>query len=228
MLGAGWLLLVLSLAPTVAYVIGQNMVFDASVLLCHALMLPVGIVCFMLNAIPADLSGGMVLAFFIAVCALIILVTAECRPLERRHADRLLRPEAALSVVGAVATSTVCCIPKGPGASGKKLLRLWLTSRIFSILLGISFFFLLVDTTSTTQPSSAGTSRQSSSASSSLYSAQSPATMPLPLLTIMIATVGLGGEEAGAAKIVFAPLFPDEISPAASEMTTATAWLDSV
>ena len=137
----------LSLDPTVAYVIGQNMVFDASVLLYCALMLPVGIVCFMLNAIPADLSGGMVLAFFIAVYALIILVTGGTRrPLERRHADRLLRP-GGLSVVGAAATSTVCCIPKGPKQSEKKLLRLWLTSRIFSILLGISFFFLLVDTT---------------------------------------------------------------------------------
>ena len=225
MLGAGWLLLVLSLAPTVAYVIGQNMVFDASVLLYCALMLPVGIVCFMLNAIPADLSGGMVLAFFITVYALIILVAAGLAVLLSGAMQIVFFVQAALSVVGAVATSTVCCIPKGPKQSEKKLLRLWLTSRIFSILLGISFFFLLVDTT---WHNSALISWNIATIVVGLeFVVLGAVTTPRcrSALTIMIATVGLGGNEeaAGAAKIVFAPLFPDEISPAASEMTTATA-----
>ena len=214
MLGAGWLLLVLSLAPTVAYVIGQNMVFDASVLLYCALMLPVGIVCFMLNAIPADLSGGMVLAFFIAVYALIILVTAGLAVLLSGAMQIVFFVQAALSVVGAVATSTVCCIPKGPKQSEKKLLRLWLTSRIFSILLGISFFFLLVDTT---WHNSALISWNIATIVVGLeFVVLGAVTTPRcrSALTIMIATVGLGGNEEAAGA---AHLCRREISPAASD-----------
>ena len=65
-------------------------------------MLPVGIVCFMFNA--TSRPGGMVLAFFIAVYALIILVTAGLAVL-LSGAMQIVFVQAALSVVGAGATS---------------------------------------------------------------------------------------------------------------------------
>ena len=43
-----------------------------------------------------------------------------------------------------VASSSAYCIPEGATKSEKKLLRLWLTVRVFFVLFGISFWILLI------------------------------------------------------------------------------------
>ena len=44
-----------------------------------------------------------------------------------------------------IASSSACCITKSATQSTKKLLRLWLTVRVFFILFGITFWLLLIN-----------------------------------------------------------------------------------
>ena len=146
MLSVGWLLVVLSLTPTFMFVIGQDMSGDPIYLLYFALMLPVGAVCFMLSAVPADLSGCMVPALYIAF----YVVTAVCTGgLGFFWAGGTLQIVAivwfALCLLGALASGTACLVPKSEKQAERKLLRLWLTSRLWFLLTGVSFLCLLID-----------------------------------------------------------------------------------
>ena len=141
MLTTGWVLVLLGLAPIFMLVIGQTMFFSAVTNEIYFLIcVPVGIVCFMLSVTPSDVSGCMVPAFFISFYALVAVITAAI-------ALFLAGPGGFLQIISfvwladgllcAIASASTFWMPRDQNA--KKLLRLWLTSRVFLATLGVTF-----------------------------------------------------------------------------------------
>ena len=221
MLTVGWLLTVLSLTPVLMFVFGQTMFLDVLPLFYFILMLPAGMVCFMLAAIPADLSSGaMVPAFFIAVYTLVALASGGVAYFAGGGTLAMVAYIwLALSIVGVVASSTACCIPKSGTQSERKLLRLWLTVRVYFILFGVSFWLLLIDSPFVNMNIRFNIAYIILGTEFVVLGA---VTNPRCRSTssIMIATLGLGGDQEAksAARIVFADLGRPLTSPGEAEM----------
>ena len=116
---------------------------------------------------------------------------------------------------GLVASSSACCIPKSAKQSEKKLLRLWLTTRIFFVFTGIALLCLLINSFWTAATLSFDVAIIVVGLEFVLLGA---ITTPrcCSASSIKMATLGLGGNEeaTSAAKLVFAPLvWSDGTSP---------------
>ena len=70
----GWLLIVLSVTAVVSILVGQWIFYPAYSVIYFLLMLPVGLVLFLLAVVPTDLSGAMVPAIIITFYAAVWLL----------------------------------------------------------------------------------------------------------------------------------------------------------
>ena len=146
MLSLGWLLIVFSLTPLVALVAQAPMFAGTAASVGEVyfvVMLPLGLICFILAVVPADLSSSRVPAFFILFYVFIAVITAV-------FAVTLARPGGIIFIVGLVwaaigvvfAGLSVGVLRVSAAQPWRRLAVLWKETRAFLFLVSVTLIAL--------------------------------------------------------------------------------------
>ena len=142
MLSTGWLLVVLSLTPSVMLVVGFSMFLrNFAAIVYFVLMLPIGIVSFMLAIVTTDASKTWVPGFFVGFFTVFAIIMGALVAFVGGGALFIIAIIwALLGVVFAVVSATTLRIPKSEGH--KRLGRLWISVRTFFALISVTLIAL--------------------------------------------------------------------------------------